>query len=154
MSFGTNCARKRLSRRTHPSRSIEKETKQKRARKLPVQDNARALSEKKHELSIGEMKMAKEAKPEIEAHRAASHTQRTDIAPESVKDISAALTALLADVFALYVKTKNFHWHMSGLHFRDYHLMLDEQSGQIFAMTDVIAERARKIGPPATPYGQ
>ncbi|RFC00563.1 DNA starvation/stationary phase protection protein [Rhizobium leguminosarum bv. trifolii] len=64
----------------------------------------------------------------------------------AVTDISAALTALLADVFALYVKTKNFHWHMSGPHFRDYHLLLDEQAEQIFAMTDDIAERARKIG--------
>src|SRR5690242_21841012 len=64
----------------------------------------------------------------------------------AVTDISAALTALLADVFALYVKTKNFHWHISGPHFRDYHLLLDEQAAQIFAMTDEIAERARKIG--------
>jgi starvation-inducible DNA-binding protein len=62
------------------------------------------------------------------------------------KDISGALTALLADVFALYVKTKNFHWHMSGPHFRDYHLLLDEQGTQIFNMTDDIAERARKVG--------
>jgi len=62
------------------------------------------------------------------------------------KEISAALTALLADIFALYLKTKNFHWHMSGPHFRDYHLMLDEQSAQIFATTDAIAERARKLG--------
>ncbi len=64
----------------------------------------------------------------------------------AVKDISGALTILLADVFALYVKTKNFHWHVSGPHFRDYHLLLDEQAGQIFATTDPIAERARKIG--------
>lgn len=70
----------------------------------------------------------------------------TDLSPEATRDISAALSALLADVFALYVKTKNFHWHMSGTHFRDYHLLLDEQSDQIFAMTDPIAERARKIG--------
>jgi starvation-inducible DNA-binding protein len=70
----------------------------------------------------------------------------TDLKPEAVRDISAALTALLADVFALYVKTKNFHWHMSGPHFRDYHLLLDEHGDQIFAMTDDIAERARKIG--------
>ena len=90
--------------------------------------------------------MAKEAKPEIEARKAASHTQRTDIAPESVKEISAALTALVADVFTLYVKTKNFHWHMSGRHFRDYHLLLDEHGDQLFAMTDDIAERVRKIG--------
>lgn len=63
-----------------------------------------------------------------------------------IKDIAGALNALLADTFALYVKTKNFHWHMSGPHFRDYHLLLDEQATQIFAMTDDIAERARKIG--------
>lgn len=63
-----------------------------------------------------------------------------------VKELSGALTALLADCFALYLKTKNFHWHMSGPHFRDYHLMLDEQADQIFAMTDPIAERARKLG--------
>ena len=70
----------------------------------------------------------------------------TDLKPEATRDISAALAGLLADVFALYVKTKNFHWHMSGQHFRDYHLLLDEQGEQIFAMTDPIAERARKIG--------
>jgi starvation-inducible DNA-binding protein len=70
----------------------------------------------------------------------------TDLASNAVKDISGALNILLADVFALYLKTKNFHWHMSGPHFRDYHLLLDEQSDQIFAMTDAIAERARKIG--------
>ena len=63
-----------------------------------------------------------------------------------VKELSGALNALLADCFALYLKTKNFHWHMSGPHFRDYHLMLDEQADQIFAMTDPIAERARKLG--------
>ncbi len=70
----------------------------------------------------------------------------TDLDGDAVMQISGALRELLADVFALYVKTKNFHWHMSGPHFRDYHLLLDEQSGQIFAMTDDIAERARKIG--------
>src|ERR1700691_3286444 len=70
----------------------------------------------------------------------------SDISPDSVKDITGALNALLADVFALYLKTKNFHWHMSGPHFRDYHLLLDEHGDQIFAMTDPIAERARKIG--------
>jgi starvation-inducible DNA-binding protein len=70
----------------------------------------------------------------------------SDIRPEAVKDISAALNALLADVFAMYVKTKNFHWHMSGPHFRDYHLLLDEHGDQLFAMTDDIAERVRKIG--------
>jgi starvation-inducible DNA-binding protein len=70
----------------------------------------------------------------------------TDLKAQATRDISAALGGLLADVFALYMKTKNFHWHMSGRHFRDYHLLLDEQATQIFAMTDPIAERARKIG--------
>ncbi len=70
----------------------------------------------------------------------------TSLSEEATRDISAALTALLADTFALYVKTKNFHWHVSGPHFRDYHLLLDEQSAEILAMTDPMAERARKIG--------
>jgi starvation-inducible DNA-binding protein len=70
----------------------------------------------------------------------------TDLDAEATRDISGALAILLADMFALYVKTKNFHWHMSGPHFRDYHLLLDEQADQIFATTDAIAERARKIG--------
>src|SRR5688572_33351670 len=70
----------------------------------------------------------------------------TSLSENAVKDISAAMTTLLADVFALYFKTKNFHWHMSGPHFRDYHLLLDEQADQIFAITDDVAERARKIG--------
>ena len=79
----------------------------------------------------------------------------TDLTSEATRDIGGALASLLADVFALYVKTKNFHWHMSGPHFRDYHLMLDEQSDQIFAMTDPIAEKslarsaARRYGPSA-----
>ena len=71
---------------------------------------------------------------------------RTDLSPAAVKDISGAMNATLADVFALYVKTKNFHWHMSGPHFRDYHLLLDEHADQLFAMTDPIAERVRKLG--------
>ncbi|HZF46489.1 MAG TPA: DNA starvation/stationary phase protection protein, partial [Sphingomonadaceae bacterium] len=70
----------------------------------------------------------------------------SDLGADATRDISGGLGALLADVFALYLKTKNFHWHMSGPNFRDYHLLLDEQADQIFAMTDVIAERARKIG--------
>ncbi|HVE22357.1 MAG TPA: DNA starvation/stationary phase protection protein [Acidocella sp.] len=70
----------------------------------------------------------------------------TDLSAQATQDIAAALSGLLADVFALYMKTKNFHWHMSGHHFRDYHLLLDEHGNQIFAMTDPIAERARKIG--------
>jgi len=70
----------------------------------------------------------------------------SDIEPKFVKDLTGALNALLADVFSLYLKTKNFHWHMSGPHFRDYHLLLDEHAEQIFAMSDDIAERVRKIG--------
>jgi starvation-inducible DNA-binding protein len=70
----------------------------------------------------------------------------TDLKPQATKDISGALNGLLADAFALYLKTKNFHWHMSGPHFRDYHLLLDEQADQLFAMTDPIAERIRKVG--------
>ena len=70
----------------------------------------------------------------------------TDLKRGATKDIAGAMNAILADVFALYLKTKNFHWHMSGPHFRDYHLLLDEQADQIFAMTDPIAERIRKVG--------
>src|ERR1700726_5086085 len=70
----------------------------------------------------------------------------TDLSGDAVVEISGELRKLLADVFALYVKTKNFHWHMSGPHFRDYHLLLDEHGEQLFAVTDAIAERVRKIG--------
>jgi starvation-inducible DNA-binding protein len=70
----------------------------------------------------------------------------TDLKQNAVRDLSGALNILLADMFALYLKTKNFHWHMSGPHFRDYHLLLDEHGDQIFATTDAIAERVRKIG--------
>ena len=70
----------------------------------------------------------------------------TDLSAEGVREISAALNALIADTFALYVKTKNFHWHVSGPHFRDYHLLLDEQGDQLAAGIDILAERARKIG--------
>ncbi|WBT05015.1 DNA starvation/stationary phase protection protein [Brevundimonas vesicularis] len=70
----------------------------------------------------------------------------TSLSEEATQSISTALTGLLADTFALYIKTKNFHWHVSGPHFRDYHLMLDEQSAEILSMTDPMAERARKIG--------
>jgi starvation-inducible DNA-binding protein len=76
----------------------------------------------------------------------AVRTNGTDLSPEGVAEITRELRQMLADTFALYLKTKNFHWHMSGVHFRDYHLLLDEHGDQIFAMTDVIAERARKIG--------
>ena len=78
--------------------------------------------------------------------RRATLATPSDLGAETVKNITGALNALLADVFSTYVKTKNFHWHVSGPHFRDYHLLLDEQDGQLFGMTDDIAERVRKIG--------
>ena len=83
-------------------------------------------------------------------HESKSSTTRINnpdgFQPEKIRNISSVMNAILADVFALYLKTKNFHWHMSGPHFRDYHLLLDEHGDQIFAMTDDIAERVRKIG--------
>jgi starvation-inducible DNA-binding protein len=83
---------------------------------------------------------------ELLQRRDAPLETRTDLTQAATKDITAAMNAILADVFALYVKTKNFHWHMSGPHFRDYHLLLDEHADQLFAMTDPVAERVRKIG--------
>jgi starvation-inducible DNA-binding protein len=83
---------------------------------------------------------------QAKALRTAPLETPTDLKPNSVRDIAGALNLLLADMFGLYVKTKNFHWHISGPHFRDYHLLLDEQADQIFATTDIIAERVRKIG--------
>ena len=83
---------------------------------------------------------------ELAQRRDAPLATRTDLSHAAVKDISGTMNAILADVFALYMKTKNFHWHMSGPHFRDYHLLLDEQADQLFAMTDPIAERVRKLG--------
>ena len=82
----------------------------------------------------------------LEQKRIATRGTPADLGIQAVKDLSEALNALLADIFALYLKTKNFHWHVSGSHFRDYHLLLDEQAAQILATTDVIAERVRKIG--------
>jgi starvation-inducible DNA-binding protein len=87
-------------------------------------------------------------KQELKDRRNAPLATRTDLTTAATKDIAAAMNEILADVFALYLKTKNFHWHMSGPHFRDYHLLLDEQAEQLFAMTDPIAERIRKIGGP------
>jgi starvation-inducible DNA-binding protein len=83
---------------------------------------------------------------ELAQRRDAPLATRTDLSRTATKDISGTMNAILADVFALYLKTKNFHWHMSGPHFRDYHLLLDEQADQLFAMTDPIAERVRKVG--------
>ncbi len=85
------------------------------------------------------------SRAEIEKRRKSRLTTPSGLAA-SAKDIAGALNALLADVFALYIKTKNFHWHVSGPHFRDYHLLLDEQADQIFAISDAIAERVRKVG--------
>ena len=83
---------------------------------------------------------------DVKERRKAPLQTPTDLGDNARRDITGALNALLADVFALYLKTKNFHWHMSGPHFRDYHLMLDEHADQILAMTDAIAERVRKVG--------
>jgi starvation-inducible DNA-binding protein len=85
---------------------------------------------------------------ELKTRRNAPLATRTDLTAAATKDIAGAMNAILADVFALYLKTKNFHWHLSGPHFRDYHLLLDEQADQLFAMTDPIAERIRKVGGP------
>jgi starvation-inducible DNA-binding protein len=90
--------------------------------------------------------MPKEAATQAKEKPQAMHEIPTDLNREGVAEITTELRRLLADTFALYLKAKNFHWHMTGQHFRDYHLLLDEHSEQIFAMTDDIAERARKIG--------
>jgi starvation-inducible DNA-binding protein len=92
------------------------------------------------------MKKTAEKRSDLVRRRQFPLATPTDLKAAATKDISAAMNAILADVFALYLKTKNFHWHMSGPHFRDYHLLLDEQADQIFAMTDPIAERVRKLG--------
>jgi len=82
----------------------------------------------------------------VKIERTAALRVRTSLSAGATQSIAAAMNAILADVFALYLKSKNFHWHMSGPHFRDYHIMLDEHSDQIFAMTDSMAERVRKLG--------
>lgn len=91
-------------------------------------------------------KISPQKKADLTARRSAPLATPTDLGAQATQDIAAALNGVLADVFALYLKTKNFHWHVSGPHFRDYHLLLDEQATQIFAMTDPIAERIRKVG--------
>jgi len=83
---------------------------------------------------------------EVKSRRAAGLKTPTNLGVDATRDISGALNLLLADLFALYLKTKNFHWHVSGPHFRDYHLLLDEQADQIYAITDPVAERVRKLG--------
>jgi starvation-inducible DNA-binding protein len=91
-------------------------------------------------------KLDKAKKTDLATRRKAPLATPSDLKAGASADISAALNGILADVFALYLKTKNFHWHMSGPHFRDYHLLLDEQGDQLYAMTDPIAERIRKVG--------
>jgi starvation-inducible DNA-binding protein len=83
---------------------------------------------------------------EAKARRSAQLNTPSDLGADATRDLTAALNVLLADLFALYFKTKNFHWHVSGPHFRDYHLLLDEQADQIYGTTDTVAERVRKIG--------
>src|SRR5271155_3150402 len=85
-------------------------------------------------------------KSELRRRRRAPLITPTDLGPKASQDVAGSMNAILADVFALYLKTKNFHWHMSGPHFRDYHLLLDEQADQLYEMTDPIAERIRTIG--------
>jgi starvation-inducible DNA-binding protein len=92
------------------------------------------------------MKESSQARRDLRRRQQAPILTPSDLSAAAVKEISAALNQTLADVFALYLKTKNFHWHMSGPHFRDYHLLLDEHADQIYAMTDPIAERVRKLG--------
>src|SRR5271168_4138005 len=89
--------------------------------------------------------MSRQAATQVKEKPRATHETPTDLNQQGVTEITAALRQLLADAFALYLKTKNFHWHMTGQHFRDYHLLLEEHGEQIFAMTDDVAERARKI---------
>ncbi len=91
-------------------------------------------------------KPAPQNKQDLPLRRKAPLATPTDLKASATKDITGAMNAILADVFALYLKTKNFHWHMSGPHFRDYHLLLDDQADQIYAMADPIAERVRKLG--------
>ena len=90
--------------------------------------------------------MKKDNKASLDRKLEAVLATPTELTAKATKDITGAMNAILADVFAIHMKTKNFHWHMSGAHFRDYHLLLDEQADQLFAMTDPIAERVRKIG--------
>ncbi|MGH7121741.1 MAG: Dps family protein [Acetobacteraceae bacterium] len=92
------------------------------------------------------MNQPEHSRKQLAERRAPALATPTDLDASAVADLEGAMNPILADVFALYLKTKNFHWHMSGPHFRDYHLLLDEQGDQLFAMTDPIAERIRKIG--------
>src|SRR3569623_1117107 len=110
--------------------------------------NSAALMRGMHRRRIpeGESPMAPRNNKDAKTSRTAALKTPTDLPSNAAQDVAGALNALLADMFALYLKTKNFHWHISGPHFRDLHLLLDEQADQIFATTDPIAERVRKIG--------
>jgi starvation-inducible DNA-binding protein len=101
---------------------------------------------KDKEMDMAKAKDAAMKRQDAAARRKAPLATPSSFGSNEISDISGGLNALLADVFALYVKTKNFHWHVSGPHFRDYHLLLDEQGAEIYAMTDDIAERVRKVG--------
>ena len=92
------------------------------------------------------MAMSEAKKKDLKGRRAAPLVTPSDLGPEASQEIAGGMNAILADVWAIYLKTKNFHWHMSGPHFRDYHLLLDEQADQLYAMSDPIAERIRKVG--------
>src|SRR5436305_506720 len=121
-----------------PQRSIDTR------RSLSGASSSKSLLTPTHRGCVMATKDAK--KTELKERRKSPLVTPTDLGAKASLDISGAMNAILADVFALYLKTKNLHWHMSGPHFRDYHLLLDEQSDQIYAMTDPIAERIRKVG--------
>jgi starvation-inducible DNA-binding protein len=108
--------------------------------------SAIAVPKRSKSIFVRMKRLSKEKRLEINVRRQSPLATPTDFKAAAVDDISRAMNAILADVFALYLKTKNFHWHMSGPHFRDYHLLLDEHGEQLFEMTDAIAERVRKVG--------
>lgn len=113
----------------------------------PVRLGGKAAPEVPSRTPVDNMKaMDGKKRQKLKDVRNAPMRTPTDLKPAATRDVSAALNGVLADVFALYLKTKNFHWHMSGPHFRDYHLLLDEQAAELFAMTDPLAERIRKLG--------
>src|SRR6266478_3564465 len=104
------------------------------------------IRDSKKEIPAQRSLMMPTTKDELATRRRAPLSTPSELGAEATKNVTGALDALLADVFALYLKTKNFHWHVSGPHFRDYHLLFDEQGDQIFAITDPVAERVRKLG--------
>jgi starvation-inducible DNA-binding protein len=112
----------------------------------PRLQHAAATSDSSTKEQLLKKKSSAKKVQDLKVRRKAALVTPTDLKAAATKDISAAMNGILADVFALYLKTKNFHWHMSGPHFRDYHLLLDEQADQLYAMTDPIAERIRKLG--------